>query len=198
MNAPSGKTMGRARAGLPAATMLASGLALLALKSSGAIDASTAYILAIVPLGLMVATFRSLQRANRYGSGASKAAVRYTDGMMAGSLAYIVGLGIAMWIWRTLDPSTGATWLLAMLPILPIFGMIWVMVRYLREETDEYLRHRAVIASLVGLGCVLGIGSFWGFLETFGLVPHMPGWWSVPIWAFGMGLTQIWWKASGR
>ena len=36
------------------------------------------------------------------------------------------------------------------------------------------------------------IGSFWGFLETFELVPHVPGWWAVPIWALGMGLGQAW------
>ena len=39
---------------------------------------------------------------------------------------------------------------------------------------------------------MLAIGSFWGFLETFELVPHVPGWWAVPIWAIGMGLGQAW------
>ena len=59
-----------------------------------------------------------------------------------------------------------------------------------------------MLASLIGLGLVLSAGSFWGFLETFGLVPHVPGWWAVPIWAIGMGLGQAWlaWrdKAGGE
>ena len=180
------------RIGILAGLMLGTGAVLLALKQAGAIDATTTYMLAIIPVGLMFATFRALQKANRNSNAASTAAVRYTNGVMASSVAYILGLGIAMWIWRNLEPSVGVTWLLAMLPIVPIFAMIWVMARYLREERDEYLRHRAVIASLVGLGLVLGIGSFWGFLETFELVPHVPGWWSVPIWALGMGVTQCW------
>ena len=76
--------------------------------------------------------------------------------------------------------------------------MIYVMARYLREEQDEYLRHRAVNASLVGLACVLGVGSFWGFLETFELVAHVPGWWSVPVWAIGMGAAQAWMAIGNR
>ncbi|TMM48315.1 hypothetical protein [Qipengyuania marisflavi] len=113
---------------------------------------------------------------------------------MMASLAYILGLGIAVTLWRNYELADGITFLLALMPIIPILAMIWVMARYLKEETDEYLRHRAVTASLVGLAAVLGVGSFWGFLETFELVPHVPGWWSVPIWALGMGLAQLVWK----
>lgn len=172
--------------------------AILGLKFSGTIDRSTIYILAIIPLVLMLLCFRASLQASKTASRSNQAAVRYTKGIMASSLAYLLGLGIALSVWRNLDPSTGFTWLLAMLPIIPIFWMIFVMARYLKEENDEYLRYRAIIASLIGLGFVLAIGSFWGFLETFELVPHVPGWWSVPIWAFGMGIGQAWQNRSGE
>ncbi|MXP10666.1 hypothetical protein [Pseudoblastomonas halimionae] len=178
------------RAGLLGGMMLGTAAAILGLKISGAINQSTAYILAIIPVALMFAFFRHAHGAAKTGKGASTAAARYTRGIMASSLAYMLGLGIALWVWRNLDPSIGLTWVLAMLPIIPIFWMIYVMGRYIAEEADEYLRHRAIMASLVGLGAVLAIGSFWGFLETFELVPHVPGWWAVPIWAFGMGIAQ--------
>ncbi|MEZ5680837.1 MAG: hypothetical protein R3E14_06015 [Erythrobacter sp.] len=176
---------------------VATGAAILGLKLADAIGPGTAYLLAIIPLVLLFLCYRASLDAANSGAGASRAAARYTIGIMASSLAYMLGLGVAMWVWRNLEPSTELTWLLAMLPIIPIFWMIFVMGRYVAEETDEYLRHRAIMASLVGLGFVLAIGSFWGFLETFELVPHVPGWWSVPIWALGMGVGQFWQSRRG-
>ncbi|WP_370178403.1 hypothetical protein [Alteriqipengyuania sp.] len=180
------------RPGLWGGLMIGTAAAILGLKSAGAINSTTSLLLALVPLALMFVFVRSSMRARSgtCSSNASRAAKRYTLGILATSIAYMLGLGIAIWTWRNLDPSVGLTWFLAMLPIVPIFGMIYVMGRYIVEEQDEYQRHRAIMASLVGLGFVLAIGSFWGFLETFELVPHVPGWWSVPIWAVGMGVGQ--------
>ena len=189
-----------ARPGMWAGLMLGSAGIIFGLKATGAIDPTTAYILAIVPMALMFATFRAASGARAATSSctANRASARYLTGIMTTSVAYVLGLGLAMWVFRNLDPSTGVTWLLAMLPILPILAMIYVMGRYIVEEQDEYLRHRAIMASLVGLGFVLAIGSFWGFLETFELVPHVPGWWAVPIWAMGMGLGQAWQSLGQR
>ena len=188
-----------ARPGLWAGLMLGTGGLILGLKATGALNSSTIYILAIIPIAFMFALFRSLTAMQQGNCDtASRAATRYLFGMMATSVAYVLGLGVAMWTWRNLEPSVGVTWLLAMLPIVPILAMIFVMGRYVVEEQDEYLRHRAIMASLVGLGFVLAIGSFWGFLETFELVPHVPGWWAVPIWALGMGLGQAWMSRSHR
>lgn len=187
-------TEGQGRAGLWGGLAVGTAGAVLGLRLSGAIDSTTGYLLALVPVALMFVYYRAAQRAGRGhdGAGVSSAVRRYLRGMMASALAYMLGLGVALWVWRNLEPSQAVTWLLAMLPILPIFWMIYVMGRYVAEETDEYLRHRAIMASLVGLGFVLAIGSFWGFLETFELVPHVPGWWAVPIWAVGMALGQFW------
>lgn len=166
--------------------------ALMGLHLSDAINKTTTLILLAIPIFMMFLYVRALQRQPRTSACAGAASIRYTRGIAVSSAAYLVGLGTAMSVWRNYDPSTALTWLLAMLPIAPIFWMIYVMGRYIVEETDEYLRHRAVLSSLIGLGFVLAIGSFWGFLETFELVPHVPGWWAVPIWAAGMGLGQIW------
>ncbi len=172
--------------------MLASGGILLVLKSAGAINATTTYILACIPVGLMVAFFIEVRRRQDGPARASSASVRYLKGIFATSMAYMLGLGIAIWTWNNVEVTTGVTWLLAMLPIIPILAMVFVMGRYIVEEDDEYLRQRFMQASLIGLGFVLSIGSFYGFLETFDLVPHVPGWWAVPIWAVGMGVGQGW------
>lgn len=180
------------RLGWLGGSMLASGAILLGLKSADAINATTTYILMCIPIGLMIAFFIEVRRRQDGPARANSAAVRYMKGIFATSLGYMLGLGIAIWTWNNVEVSTGVTWFLAMLPIAPILAMVFVMGRYVVEEKDEYLRERFIMASLIGLGCVLSIGSFYGFLETFELVPHVPGWWAVPIWAMGMGLGQCW------
>ena len=48
-----------------------------------------------------------------------------------------------------------------------------------------------ISAALIGLALVLLAGTLWGFLETFGIAPHVPAWWVVPVWAIGLGLGQM-------
>jgi hypothetical protein len=169
-----------------------------ALKFSGAIEGAASLLLMIVPMILLVPMVRAAER-KQAGSGCISAAViRYNGRMLWAAFAYVLGLGIAITLDRQLDPGASARFALALLPILPIFAMIWSMGRYLIEEHDEYLRHRTIMAALGGLGLVLGLGSFWGFLETFGLAPHAPGWWTVPVFALGLALGQLWMKVSGK
>ena len=180
------------RASVWAGITLAGIATVAGLRLSDAIGSSTGFVLlalCFVPAALYV---RAMGASRRTGSGASSAVYRYNRGMMASGLAYVLGLGIATLVFDRLAPGPSITFALALLPVVPIFAMIATMGRYLVEEKDEYLRHQAVLASLVGLGALLGLASFWGFLEEFGLVPHASGWWSVPVWAIGMGLSKCW------
>jgi hypothetical protein len=172
--------------------------ALAALRATGAIAGPIVLLLCLIPMALLVPLVRSAERRHASRGCGSPAILRYNRGMLIASFAYVLGLGTAILIHNNIHPGPALAWPTAFLPILPIFAMIWVMGRYLKEETDEYLRHRAIMASLVGLALVLGLGSFWGFLETFELVPHVPGWWAVPIWAVGLGIGQLWMTARDR
>jgi hypothetical protein len=178
----------QSRPGLWIGLFLGLSAVIAVLKLSDAINPPTAFILFAGATGLLIPYTRSLSRK----PGAGVAIVRYTKGIAATSLLYVLGLGLAITLDRRVEISGATAFLVALLPAVPILGMVWVMGRYLHEEQDEYLRYRAMIASLIGLGLVLSVGSFWGFLETFELVPHVPGWWAVPIWAIGMGLGQAW------
>ena len=191
-------TRSQRRPGLWIGLFLALSAVIAVLKVSDAINPATAFILFAGATGLLIPYARSL--ANKPGTG--RAVARYSKGIAVTSLLYVLGLGLAITLDRRTELAGAAAFMVALMPVAPILGMVWVMGRYLHEERDEYLRHRAMIASLIGLGLVLSVGSFWGFLETFGLVPHVPGWWAVPIWAIGMGLGQAWmaWrdKAGGE
>ncbi len=188
----------RSRPGLWIGLFFASAGIIAALKLTEAIDPTTAFLWFAISMLLLVPMIRSMRAAGPTGSSNSAAAIRYTKRIGISSALYVLGLGIAITIDRRMELSTALAFAIAMLPVLPIFGTIWSMGRYLVEEKDEYLRHRAAMASLAGLGLLLGVASFWGFLETFGIVPHAEGWWAVPIWAVGMGLSQGWMSHRDR
>lgn len=170
---------------------------LATLRIAGVVGQALSFVILLGCALLLIPMIRSANRAARRNGCATPAGLRYNRGIGISSIAYVVGLGVALWI-HDHHPDLGIWgYGLVLLPVLPIFGMIWVMGRYLVEETDEYLRHRAMIAALIGLGGVLGIGSAWGFLEMFELVPHAPGAMSVPVWAICTGLGQLWMRVRG-
>jgi hypothetical protein len=120
----------------------------------------------------------------------SRALMRYNTRFMLAMMAYVVGMLIAMAIYNDGMPAGPLAYAVTLLPALPALAMIVVMARYLVEEQDEYLRHRASFSAIIGLGLVLVLGTTWGFLETFGLVPHIWAWWVLPVWAIGLGIGQ--------
>ncbi|MBB4154945.1 hypothetical protein GGQ80_002861 [Sphingomonas jinjuensis] len=79
---------------------------------------------------------------------------------------------------------------LSIAPALPLLVAIAAVGLYLIEETDEYVRMRAIIGALGGTGLVLAFGTVWGFLEQGGVVAHIPAWFVFPLWAIGLGLSQ--------
>lgn len=162
------------------------------LKLTGAIESPVGFIL------LAAATCLLLPLARRRSDGCiSRAMVDYNRRIVFSSLGYVLGLGIAVTLWNSYQLSDALVFAISLLPTVPTFGIIWAMARYLAEEQDEYLRHRMIMAALVALGVVLAIGIFYGFLEMFELVPHIWAWWVLPVWAIGLGLTQLWQKVRG-
>ena len=121
----------------------------------------------------------------------SPATRRYNRRMLIWSLGYVLCLGTAMTVRNYLDPQGTLLWGIAVLPSMPMIFFVWTLARYVVEEEDEYLRYRQTSAALIGLALVLLVGTLWGFLETFGVAPHVPAWWVVPVWAIGLGLGQM-------
>lgn len=163
---------------------------IFALISAGVITWHIGLVLMIVPAALMVPLLKNLRRKDLQDIYGSKAMLHYNNRMLAASLAYVAGLLVAVAIHERFEPVPVITFLITLLPTAPALAMVAVMGRYLIEETDEYLRYRASLAALIGLGIVLCLGTIWGFLETFGLVPNIFAWWVVPVWAIGLGIGQ--------
>ena len=84
----------------------------------------------------------------------------------------------------------------AILPALPIIGVFGAIGRYLIEEQDEYVRMLMVRQTLWASAFTLSIATIWGFLDNFGLVGHVDGYWIAVLWFFGLGLGGLYNKLT--
>lgn len=148
-----------------------------------------------VGMALLVAAFtytifRAGERRAIESGSFSEAMGRYNRRMLTAGALYVVGLFTAIWAHDELHPNGALAFAIAFLPSVGVLWMVWAMARLLAEETDEYLRHKLVRSSLFGLGTLLTLATVWGFFEQFDLVPHVPTWAAVPVFALGLGLAN--------
>jgi hypothetical protein len=104
---------------------------------------------------------------------------------------YVVALVVAIVLHDRFAPTGPLAVALAILPALPLIGVIWAMGRLLVEEQDEYLRSLHVRQFMIATGFMLAVTCIWGFLETFELVPHVPMYWAFVIWCAGLGIGTL-------
>ncbi|MEG3083320.1 hypothetical protein U1707_06675 [Sphingomonas sp. PB2P12] len=74
----------------------------------------------------------------------------------------------------------------ALLPAIPLIGTFFALGRYIVEETDEYLRMLMIRQSLIATGFMLSVMTAWGFVEGFGLVPHIAAYYAAVLWFAGL------------
>jgi hypothetical protein len=113
---------------------------------------------------------------------------RYNNRVLGLSLAYAGALiGVSL-VFRSSPPSGPTAFLLALLPALPLVGIFIAMGRYLVEEGDEYLRAIETRKALIASGFMLIVTTCWGFLQSFGQLPHVDFYWAAILWFGGLGL----------
>ena len=69
--------------------------------------------------------------------------------------------------------STPTYYGIALVAVMPIIGTMIVIARYIASEKDEYLRHIVVQSILWGLGLVMVIDTFLGYIVEYAS-PHVP------------------------
>ena len=114
------------------------------------------------------------------------AAARYMRRFVPLMVAYtVIVIGVSLWF----DAGGPRGWLrypVAVLPALPIVGVIATMGAFIVEQKDEYQRVLMIRQSLFAIGFTLAVTTIWGFLETFALVPHIPAWATFVLFCFGL------------
>ncbi len=84
--------------------------------------------------------------------------------------------------------SGAPAYALAIAPAVPILGVFWALARFLIELDDEYLRYLQVRQMIVATCFALTIGTVYGFLEEFELVPFIPSYHVTTLWFLGLGV----------
>jgi len=97
----------------------------------------------------------------------NSAARRYLYRLFTTLAFYIAFLVTAVWAFSRYHLTGALAYLLAVLPALPIVGMVVVVGLYLAEEKDEFQRAVLVQALLGGIGATLVVTTAWGFLENY-------------------------------
>ena len=82
-------------------------------------------------------------------------------------------------------------WVVAILPAVPVIAIFASLGRYLVEEQDEYVRMLMVRQMLWAMGFTISCATIWGFLDNFGLVGHVDGYWIVIVWYVGLAIGGI-------
>jgi len=166
----------------------------LVLASVAMIKFNLGWVGAVVIAGLIAVftygLFRTGESRAKETGNFSSAMGTYNRRMMVAAAIYTVGLFGAIWVHDAIHPDGVLAFAIAFLPSIGVLLMVYAMGRLLAEEEDEYQRHRHIRASLFGLGTLLTIATIWGFFEQFDLVPHIPGWAAVPVFAIGLGIAN--------
>ena len=113
---------------------------------------------------------------------------RYTYRVLALMVVYVGALVLANWLFERHQPDGAAAWAIALLPALPIIGVFFVIGRLLVELKDEYVRMLMVRQTLVASATMLSVATAYGFLEDFGLTPHLPAYYAAVLWFAGLGV----------
>ena len=121
---------------------------------------------------------------------------RYLYRFFPAMTAYVVSVAGVSWLFDTYSLDGAERYAVAALPALPIIAVLYVIGRYLLEETDEFVRLRLMISIIVALGLTLSFCATWGFLEIYADVPKI-GLFNV-VWGFFAaqlvgGAIVSWW-----
>lgn len=171
-----------------AASSVISALGLMILWKSDALDQSTFYVLAIIPIALMVFAFvkgLSLTREN------TRASHRYLLRMALTMAFYLITLAIAEHFIDGRGLTGWAAAFLAFLPGLSFAGVVWVFGGLIIEEADEFYRMLYVRQGLIATGISFTLAAIWGFLETYRIVDPVAAFWWPTIWCFGLAVGAV-------
>ncbi len=123
----------------------------------------------------------------------SPAIKRYSWRIAAFMLLFVALIFTVGFWFREAPPEGALAWAVAILPALPIIGVIWTIFRLLAEESDEYIRMMLVRQVLFATGFCLCVMTVWEFLQNYEVVaPGNGGFGTAFFWFIGLGFGAAW------
>lgn len=77
----------------------------------------------------------------------------------------------------------------------PVAGQIWATLA-LMSESDEFVRAITAKRFIIASGLAMALFSGWGFMESYGAAPHVPGWVIYPLFWGLFGVVTPFVKSS--
>ena len=93
---------------------------------------------------------------------------------------------------RGMMPAKPWLYLVALAPAIPVALVVLIVLRYLREEEDEYQRMLNIRAYVAATGLTLTICTGWGFLQDFAGLPTISLTHVFILFCVCQGLTTGW------
>jgi hypothetical protein len=115
---------------------------------------------------------------------------RYLWRFLPAMFAYVLLLMAAVTYAKEAEPTGIIAWLVAIAPAVPILFAIRAVFLLPVEEDDEYQRARIYQSYAWATGATLMVCTAAGFLDMFGVVPHLEMWVAFPMWAILMGIAR--------
>lgn len=115
---------------------------------------------------------------------------RYMWRFLPAMFVYVILLMAAASFATENNPTGVLAWAIAIAPAIPILFAIRAVVLLPREEDDEYQRARIYLAYAWATGATLMVCTAAGFLDMFGVIPHLELWVVFPMWAIFMGIAR--------
>ena len=113
-------------------------------------------------------------------------------------LAYeVLWVGSYFWVDRAKVEGSMLT-VPAVLVTLPVVGLIWVLARYLGEETDEFHRLLVVRCLLWGTAAVMTSVCFHGLLQLLGWKGNWPAGVELGMFFVAMLVAKLTYKVANR
>jgi len=110
---------------------------------------------------------------------------------------YLVAVFVARWTFTNAQVEGVPAYALAIAPALPLIGVFWAIMRYITEETDEYVRMLVVRQCLFATGFCLTIVTIWQWLQNFDLAqPGNGGFGAAFFWFIGLGAGAVYNKLT--
>lgn len=128
----------------------------------------------------------------------SPAERRYVIRMWIMAALCVLLSAVAAVVFRHSHPHGVLSYLVAVLPALPIMGALVYTGVYLAEEKDEFQRNLLVQSLLGGTGGILAVTTAWGYMEDFAHAPHMDLVWVYPLFWLCAGISYVIVKARYR
>ncbi|WP_404334770.1 hypothetical protein AB2M62_14235 [Sphingomonas sp. MMS12-HWE2-04] len=186
------ETVPSPRMGVPVVTYVLSLLASIWIVRSYRPDLAISVLIFAVPMAALVWMVVEARRAKRLrGAVPCGGGAAYFRRVVVLALTYVALLFAANWLYTHYTLTGPLAVIVALLPALPMVGMIVAIGRLILDEKDEYQRMLHVRQMLIATGLTLSVCSIWGFLEEFNQVPHVPAYWAFIVWCAGLGFGTL-------